>query len=159
MSVETVKQHLKLFGLDERVQEFAVSSATVELAARAVGVEPARIAKTLSFQSPQGGAVLIAAAGDAKVDNRKFKDQFGMKAKMLSADDVIACTGHAIGGVCPFAVPEETKVYLDKSLLRFQTVFPAAGSDSSAVELSCEELFQVSGAEAWIDVCKGWEED
>ena len=156
MSVEKVKAYLSKFGVEERVLEFSVSSATVELAAKAVGVEPARIAKTLSFKKGDK-ALLVAAAGDAKVDNRKFKDYFGMKAKMLTPEEVVELTGHAIGGVCPFALPEGAEVYLDQSLRRFETVYPAAGSSSSAVCLTCEEFFQTSGAKAWIDVCKGWE--
>lgn len=157
MSVDKVREYLKKFGMEERIMEFPVSSATVELAAQAVGVEPARIAKTLSFKKGDH-ALLIAVAGDAKVDNRKFKDCFGMKAKMLTPEEAIELTNHAVGGVCPFALPEEAEVYLDRSLKRFETVYPAAGSSSSAVRLSCEELFQTSGAKDWIDVCKAWEE-
>lgn len=156
MSLEAVKAYLSKFDMEERVMEFAVSSATVELAAKAVGVEPARIAKTLSFKKGDQ-ALLIAVAGDAKIDNRKFKDYFGMKAKMLTPQEVIDLTGHAVGGVCPFALPAGTQVYLDESLRRFETVYPAAGSSNSAVQLNCEEFFQTSGAKAWIDVCKGWE--
>ncbi|MBQ3045638.1 MAG: YbaK/EbsC family protein [Clostridia bacterium] len=154
MSVENVRSYLADFGLEDRVKEFTESSATVELAAAVVGVIPARIAKTLSFLSPDGAAFLIVAAGDAKIDNRKFRDYFGFKAKMLSPEQAIDLVGHAVGGVCPFAVKENVAVYLDKSLQRFETVFPAAGSASSAVELNCEELFNASQAKEWIDCSK-----
>ncbi len=154
MSVETVKEYLREFGLDGRVREFTESSATVELAAAVVGVIPARIAKTLSFKNPDGEAFLIVAAGDAKVDNRKFKDFFGFKAKMLTPEEAIELVGHAVGGVCPFAIKDNVKVYLDESMKRFSSVFPAAGSASSAIELSCDELFECSKAFQWIDCCK-----
>ncbi len=154
MSVESVRSYLAPFGVADRVTEFTESSATVELAAAVVGVIPARIAKTLSFKNPDGGAFLIVAAGDAKVDNRKFKDKFGFKAKMLTAEEAIELVGHAVGGVCPFAVNDGVEVYLDVSLKRFSTVFPAAGSSSSAVELNYDELFECSAAIEWIDCCK-----
>lgn len=154
MSVQAVREYLARFGLENRISEFTVSSATVELAAAAVGVIPARIAKTLSFKYPDGGALLIVAAGDAKVDNRKFKDKFGFKAKMLTPDEAVELVGHAVGGVCPFAINDGVKVFLDISLQRFSTVFPAAGSSSSAVELNCNELFECSAAEEWVDCCK-----
>lgn len=154
VSVETVREYLKGFGLEGRVAEFSESSATVELAAAVVGVIPARIAKTLSFKSPDGTAFLIVMAGDAKIDNRKFKDKFGFKAKMLTPDEAIELVGHPVGGVCPFAVKDNVTVYLDSSMQRFSTVFPAAGSASSAVELSCNELFDASQAEEWIEVTK-----
>lgn len=154
MSVESVKEYLREFGLDGRVREFTESSATVELAAAVVGVIPARIAKTLSFKNPDGEAFLIVAAGDAKVDNRKFKDFFGFKAKMLTPEEAIELVGHAVGGVCPFAIKDNVKVYLDESMKRFSSVFPAAGSASSAIELSCDELFECSKALQWIDCCK-----
>ncbi len=153
MSVESVREYLKPFGFADRIREFEESTATVELAAAVVGVIPARIAKTLSFKTEEG-AVLIVAAGDAKIDNRKFKDFFGIKAKMLTPEQAIELIGHPVGGVCPFAVKEGVGIYLDRSLERFESVFPAAGSAGSAVELSCLELFESSGAEAWIDVCK-----
>ena len=153
MSVQAVRKYLARFGVDGRIQEFTESSATVELAAAVVGVIPARIAKTLSFKDGDG-AMLVVAAGDAKVDNRKFKDTFGFKAKMLSSGDELELVGHPVGGVCPFALKDGVKVYLDVSLQRFDTVFPAAGSSSSAVELSCDELYECSGAEKWVDVCK-----
>lgn len=154
--VEKVKQYLHAWGLDGRVREFSVSSATVELAAQAVGVIPARIAKTLSFLKKEGdGCILIVAAGDARIDNKRFKEHFGMKAKMLTPEQVREFTGHYIGGVCPFNLPQgRCEVWLDRSLERFDTVFPAAGSDASAVELSCAELAQCSQASGWLDVCK-----
>ena len=155
MSVEIVKKYFADNNIDKKILEFPISSATVELAAQAVGVEPARIAKTLSFYTKEkDGAILIVTAGDMKIDNSKFKHFFGMKAKMLSAEDVERLTGHAIGGVCPFGNPEHTTVYLDVSMKRFDTVFPAAGSSNSAVELTCDELEQFSGSKEWIDVCK-----
>lgn len=155
MSVETVRNYFHENKIDREILEFPVSSATVELAAQAVGTEPARIAKTLSFYTKEkDGAVLIVTAGDMKIDNSKFKHFFGMKAKMLSPEDVEPLTGHAIGGVCPFGNPEHTAVYLDVSLRRFDTVFPAAGSSNSAVELSCDELMEYSRAREWIDICK-----
>ena len=143
--------------MEGRELEFPVSSATVELAAQALGCEPGRIAKTLSFLVG-ARAVLIVAAGDAKVDNHKYKAQFGVKAKMLSADEVTDLVGHAVGGVCPFAVNEGVTVYLDESLKRFDTVYPACGSSNSAIELTIPELEQYSGFAGWIDVCKGWAE-
>ena len=155
MSVSAVKNYLAGYGLDGRVQEFSVSSATVELAAQAVGVEGARICKTLSFKDGEDGCILIQTAGDTKIDNRKFKDTFGFKAKMLTADEVLAFTGHAVGGVCAFAIENpKVKIYCDDSMKRFETVFPACGSDNSAIELTCEELYQYSKAIGWIDVCK-----
>lgn len=154
MSIERVRDYLKEFGLDEKVKEFEVSSATVELAAEAAGVIPAKIAKTLSFKVDDG-AVLIVAAGDAKIDNRKYKDQFATKAKMLSAEEVVEFTGHAIGGVCPFDIQDErVTTYLDVSMKRFDTVLPAAGSSNSCVVLTLEELEKASKAAGWIDVCK-----
>lgn len=158
MSIERVKDYFRSVGKEGRIHEFEVSSATVELAAKAVGVEPARIAKTLSFKKDDH-AILIAAAGDAKVDNRKFKDTFGMKAKMLTPDEVVELTGHAIGGVCPFAVPESAEIYLDVSLRRFDKIYPAAGSSNSCVELTCPEFEEYAKARAWVDVCKGWQDE
>ena len=135
--------------------EFEVSSATVDLAAKAVGVEGARICKTLSFKDGEDGCILIQTAGDTKIDNRKFKDTFGQKAKMLSAEEVVEFTGHAIGGVCAFAIDNpKVKVYCDESLKRFETVFPACGSSNSAIEFTCDELFRYSNAIGWINVCK-----
>ena len=155
MSVEIVRNYFKENSIDKEILEFPVSSATVELAAQAVGAEPARIAKTLSFYTKEkDAAILIVTAGDMKIDNSKFKQFFGMKAKMLAPEDVEPLTGHAIGGVCPFVNPESTAVYLDVSMKRFETVFPAAGSGNSAVELTCEELEEYAHAKEWIDVCK-----
>ena len=156
MSIEIAREHLKKYGFENRIQEFLVSSATVELAAEALHVAPARIAKSLSFNQ-DGHALIVVAAGDAKVDNRKFKDTFAMKAKMLTPEEVIALTGHAIGGVCPFGNPEGSVVYLDESMKRFDTMFPAAGSSNSAIELTLEELYTASCAKGWVDVCKNWE--
>lgn len=157
MSIERVRAYFREFGMEERILEFDVSSATVELAAQAVGVEGARIAKTLSFLLKDDSCVLIVAAGDAKVDNAKYKAFFGTKAKMLPHDAVPEYVGHAVGGVCPFAVKEGVKVYLDESLKRFDTVFPAAGSGNSAIEMTMGDLEKYSGYTAWIDVCKGWQ--
>ena len=157
MSIERVRAFFKARGMEDRVLEFPVSSATVELAARALGCEPCRIAKTLSFLV-EGRAVLIVAAGDAKVDNHKYKAQFGTKARMLSPEEVTTLIGHAVGGVCPFAVNEGVAVYLDESLRRFETVYPACGSSNSAIELTIPELEEYSASSGWIDVCKGWAE-
>lgn len=157
MSARKVREYLKQFGFEDRVMEFEVSSATVELAAQAVGVEPARIAKSMSFRDDEG-AVLVVTAGDAKIDNRKFKDFFHKKASMLTAEEALQHTGYAVGGVCPFDNPKGLKVYLDVSLKRFDTVFPAAGTANSAVELNCQELEEASKALEWIDVCKGWQQ-
>ena len=145
MSIERVRAYFRMLGMEDRIQEFAVSSATVELAAQAVGVEAARIAKTLSFHDGEG-CLLIVAAGDARVDNRRFKDTFHQKARFLTPEEAVAFTGHAVGGVCPFAVGDAVAVYLDESLRRFDTVFPAAGSSNSAIELTCDELFRFSNA-------------
>lgn len=153
MSIEKGKAYLKQFGVEDRVREFDVSSATVELAAQALGVEGARIAKTLSFKSGES-CILIVAAGDARIDNHKFKEKFHMKASMPSADEVLRLVGHPVGGVCPFGVNEGVKVYIDESVKRFRTVFPAVGSANSAVELTPEELFKFSAALEWVDVCK-----
>lgn len=151
---EKVKQYLKKFGLDARIRELDKSSATVELAAAALGCEPCRIAKTLSF-AVGGGAVLVVAAGDAKIDNHKFKQFFGTKAKMLSPAEAEMLVGHAVGGVCPFALREGVTVYLDESLKRFSTVFPACGSSNSAIELTCAELEDCADqCKGWVDVCK-----
>ena len=156
MSIERVKEHFGGFGMAERIQEFPVSSATVELAAAALGCEGCRIAKTLSFLV-DGAPVLVVAAGDARVDNGKFKAFFHTKAKMLSPEEASSLVGHAVGGVCPFAVNEGVKTYLDISLGRFETVFPACGSSNSAIELTLEELERLSQALGWVDVCKGWQ--
>ena len=158
MGIEAVKTYLKQFGREGDILEFDVSSATVDLAAQALSCPPERIAKTLSFYHGEG-CILIVTAGDAKIDNAKFKGQFGQKAKMLAAEDVERLTGHPIGGVCPFAAKEGVGVYTDASLKRFSTVFPACGSPNSAIELSCDELYHLSGSLGWIDVCKGWQEE
>lgn len=153
MSIEKGRAYFRQFGMEDRVQEFPVSSATVELAALALGVEGARIAKTLSFKKGDS-CILILAAGDARIDNRKFKDKFHMKAKMPSPDEVLELVGHPVGGVCPFGINDGIDVYLDESLKRFTTVFPAVGSENSAIELNLDELFKYSNAIEWIDVCK-----
>lgn len=155
MSVAKVKEYLAAFGLDGRVREFEVSSATVELAAEALGTEGARIAKSITLADADGGCIMILCAGDCKIDNASYKAKFGFKAKMLSPEDALAMTGHAVGGICPFALPDTgVRVYLDESLRRFDTVYPAAGSASSAVALSCDELYEASGALSWETLCK-----
>ena len=155
MSIEKARNHLAEYGMEDRILEFDVSSATVELAAIAVGVEGARICKTLSFKDPDGGCILIQTAGDSRIDNSKFKKLFGFKAKMLPFDEVEALTGHEPGGVCAFGADHDlARVYCDVSLKRFITVFPACGSDNSAIEMTCDELFKVSEALEWIDVSK-----
>ncbi len=158
MSIEKVKAYFKEIGIEDRILEFDVSSATVELASQALGCEPCRIAKSISFML-DGGAVIIVCAGDAKVDNAKYKAYFGTKAKMLTFDEASTLIGHAVGGVCPFAVNEGVKVYLDESLKRFETVFPACGSSNSAIELTIEELEKYSNYIAWVDACKSWQEN
>ena len=157
MAIEKVKEYFSQYGIEDRVQEFEVSSATVELAAQALHCEPCRIAKTLSFLV-NGDPILIVAAGDAKIDNPKYKARFAAKAKMLSPEEAKELVGHAVGGVCPFALNEGVKVYLDVSLKRFPTVFPACGSSNSAIELTIPDLERYSGYEAWVDVCKGYAE-
>ncbi len=156
MAIEKVRNYFAGCGMADRILEFDSSSATVELAANALGCEPCRIAKTLSFMVGEE-PILIVAAGDAKVDNAKYKVKFGTKAKMLTPDEVVQLIGHAIGGVCPFAVNDGVTVYLDESLKRFDTVFPACGSSNSAIELTIPELEEHSGYSEWVDVCKGWE--
>ena len=155
MAVEKVREYFKKLGIDGRILEFDVSSATVGLAAQAIGCEPCRIAKTVSFDV-HGAPVLIVAAGDAKIDNQKFKAQFGTKAKMLSPEETESLVGHAVGGVCPFALNGGVTVFLDVSLRRFATVFPACGSGNSAIELTLPELERYSNPVSWVDVCKGW---
>lgn len=155
MSIEAVRSYFESLGVAGRILEFDESSATVELAAHAVGCAPARIAKTLSF-SVGDTPVLIVAAGDAKVDNARFKAQFHTKAKMLAPEEALSRIGHAVGGVCPFAVKDGVQVYLDESLRRFETVYPACGSANSAIELKLEELERFSHFTAWVDVCKAW---
>ena len=157
MSIEKVKAYFASVGLADRILEFEVSSATVALAAEALHCEPARIAKTLSFANGDG-AILVVAAGDAKVDNARFKAEFGMKAKMLSHEDAVRLIGHAVGGVCPFEVNEGVPVYLDESLRRFDVVYPAAGSSNSGIRLTIPELEEHSHYQRWVDVCKAWRE-
>lgn len=157
MSIAAVRDYLAQFGLADKVQEFSTSSATVELAAQAAGVIPARIAKSLTFKV-EDKAVILVTAGDAKVDNPKFKAAFHTKAKMLSPEEVEQLVGHAVGGVCPFAIKDTAEVYLDVSMKRFPTIFPAAGSANSAVELTCEQLEQAAqNFQGWGDFCKAWE--
>lgn len=153
MSIEKGRAYFIQFGMEDRVREFDVSSATVELAALALGVEGARIAKTLSFKKDDS-CILILAAGDARIDNHKFKEKFHMKAKMLAPEEVLSIVGHPVGGVCPFGINDGIDVYLDESLKRFETVFPAVGSANSAIELDLDDLYKYSNAIEWIDVCK-----
>ena len=153
MSIDRVREYFKQYGMGDRILEFPVSSATVELAAQALGCEPCRIAKTLSFMVGEE-PVLIVMAGDVKIDNAKYKAKFGKKAKMLTMDEVVALIGHAVGGVCPFAVNEGVSTYLDESLKRFPTVFPACGSSNSAIELNMEELERFSRSKEWIVITK-----
>ena len=155
MSIDRVRTYFRQYDMEDRIQEFPVSSATVELAAAALNCQPQRNAKTLSFLVG-GHAVLVVAAGDARIDNAKYKARFGTKARMLSLEEAETMTGHAVGGVCPFAVNQGTEVYLDQSLKRFETVFPACGSANSAIELTIPELEQYSGYVDWVDVCKGY---
>ncbi|MFD2442833.1 YbaK/EbsC family protein [Bacillus sp. CGMCC 1.16607] len=158
MSVESVKEFFKQWNREFDVMEFESSSATVEQAAETIGVIPARIAKTISFKGEGEKAILIVAAGDAKIDNKKFRDTFGFKARMLTPEEVLDQTGHAVGGVCPFGLKNDLDVFLDVSMKRFETLYPACGSSNSAIELTLKELSQFSSAKDWIDVCKGWEE-
>lgn len=157
MSIEKVRAYFASHGMEDRILEFPVSSATVELAAQALNTEPCRIAKTLSF-SVKDTPILVVTAGDAKVNNGKFKAHFGVKAKMLSREEAEEKIGHAVGGVCPFAINDGVAVYLDESLKRFQTVFPACGSSNSAIELTIAELETYSRFQEWVDVCKEWQE-
>ena len=157
MGIEQVRQYFKGYGRDHDIMEFDISSATVELASQALNIEPALIAKTLSF-SGEGGAMLVVTAGDAKVDNGKFKSVFGFKARMLKPEEVMEYTGHAVGGVCPFGLIRDLPVYLDVSLQRFEFVYPACGSGNSAIKLSLPELETYSSSRGWIDVCKNWQE-
>ena len=154
MSVEKVKSYLAEYGMESRLHEFPVSSATVDLAAKALGVEAARIAKSISFHGNADGCLIIVTAGDTKISNAKFKAEFGYKARMLKHEEVEPLTGYRAGGVCPFNNPPCAKVYCDVSLKRFDRIYPAGGSDSSCVELTCDELFKISKSVKWIDVCK-----
>lgn len=156
MSIAKAREYFKQFGMEERILEFDISSETVSLAAIAVGCEPKRIAKTMSFMV-DGNPILIVTAGDAKIANAQYKEKFHAKAKMLSYDEVEALIGHAVGGVCPFGINEGVTVYLDESLKRFETVFPAAGSSNSAIELTIPELEKYSNFKEWVNVCKDWE--
>lgn len=156
MAIEKVREYFRQFDMESRIQEFDVSSATVELAAAALNCEGKRIAKTLSFMV-EGSPILIVTAGDTKIDNPKYKAKFSAKAKMLTPEEAETLIGHAVGGVCPFAVNEGVTVYLDESMKRFETMFPACGSSNSAIELTIEELEKYSGFKEWINVCKGWE--
>ena len=158
MSIQRARAYLTTLGMQDRIREFPVSSATVELAASALGVEGKRIAKTLSLWL-EDRVILLVAAGDGKIDNAKYRHRFGKKAKMLSFEEVEPAVGHGVGGVCPFGINEGIEVYLDVSLKRFETVFPACGSDNSAVELTPEELERCSCAKDWVDVCKGWQSE
>lgn len=153
MSIEKVREYFKKNNMENRIKEFEVSSATVELAAKAVNCEPARIAKTLSFKINEK-PILIVVAGDAKIDNHKYKERYGKKAKMLTHEEVLNLIGHPIGGVCPFAIKDGVEVYLDESLKRFKTIYPACGSSNSAIELSIEELEKYSNYSSWVNVCK-----
>lgn len=153
MSVERVKDYFAQFGLDKEIRELNQSCATVELAAEALGTQGARIAKTLSFKKDEG-CLLVVTSGDMKIDNKKFKDTFGVKAKMLSPEEALSMTGHAVGGVCPFGIPDDVAVYLDTSLQRFETVFPAAGSSNSLIEFSPKDLAKYANNCEWVDVCK-----
>lgn len=156
MSIKKVREYFRGQGMEDRILEFDSSSATVALAAEALHCSPCRIAKTLSF-SVNGSPILIVATGDARIDNRKYREQFGTKAKMLTPDEAAELIGHAVGGVCPFAVNDGVAVYLDDSLKRFTTVFPACGSSKSAIELTIPELEKYSGFEKWVSVCKDWD--
>lgn len=156
MSIDKVRAYFKTFGIENRILEFDVSSATVELAAQALSCEPAHIAKSLSFKIDDR-TILIIAAGDAKVDNKKYKGFFGSKAKMLSPDEALERIGHAVGGICPFGVNDGVEVYLDESMKRFEYMYPAAGSSNSAIKLSIPELERYSNFKSWVDVCKDWE--
>ncbi len=159
MSIARVKEHFRAFEREQDVLEFATSSATVDMAAATIGVIPARIAKTLSFRSSGENAILIVAAGDARIDNKKFRETFALKPRMLTPEEVLEQTGHEIGGVCPFGLARDLEVYLDVSMKRFTTLFPACGSTNSAIELTCGELARYSGAKEWVDVCKDWSDN
>lgn len=157
MAIDKVREYLKQYGRDTDILEFDTSSATVEMASNALGVEPGRIAKTLSFKTEEG-AMLIVAAGDAKIDNSKYKAEFGVKAKMLTPEEALEFTGHAVGGVCPFGLAKALPVYLDISMKRFATVYPACGSSNSAIKLTCDELERLAKCTKWVDVSKDWQE-
>ena len=156
MSIEKVRNYLKHYNKENEILEFDVSSATVELASKALNTEPAKIAKTLALKD-KDNCIVIVTAGDGKIDNQKFKSEFGFKAKMLSHDETFFFTGHEVGGVCPFALPNSIKCFIDVSLKRFETVFPACGSSNSAIELTPDELFEISKSEKWVNICKDWQ--
>lgn len=158
MSLELVKQYLESYGLSDRILVYDASSATVALAAKAIGTAPEHIAKSLTF-GVDGGCVMIVMAGDARVDNAKFKAMFHTKCTMLSAQQALEFTGHAVGGICPFALPEEVRVFFDVSLRRFDMIYPAAGSANSCVRLTPSELAQCVERAQWVDVCRGWQEN
>lgn len=158
MSIQLVREYLKAYQRDQDIIELETSSATVELAAQALGTSPQHIAKSLSFMGKEN-AFLIVCAGDAKVDNHTFKERFGVKAKMLKPEEVEQYTNHTIGGVCPFAVPHDTQIFLDVSLKRFAFIYPACGSANSAIKLTCNELQELLPSCTWVDVCKGWKEE
>lgn len=158
MAIDNVRKYLERYEKSNEILEFDVSSATVELAAAALNVEPAMIAKTIALKNGDS-CVLVVTAGDTKIDNKKFKSFFSFKAKMLSPEDTLNFTGHKIGGVCPFAIDDNINIYLDTSLQRFDYVYPACGSSNSAIKLSCNELLDISQAKAWIDVCNVREEN
>jgi prolyl-tRNA editing enzyme YbaK/EbsC (Cys-tRNA(Pro) deacylase) len=153
MAIEQVRVYLSRWNRDKDIIELNASTATVAMAAEALGVIPARIAKSISLKTPNS-AMIVVVAGDMKLDNRKFKDRFSIKARMLSAEEAIQYTGHAPGGVCPFGLPDNVEVYLDVSMKRFQTVYPACGSANSAIELTMDELNEYSGNKDWVDVCR-----
>ncbi len=152
MSIDIARKHLEKFGMEGEILEFEVSSATVELAAKAIGTDPSRIAKSLTYQLEDTG-LMIVAAGDVRVQNKLFKEAFGMKARMLSAEDVLEKTNHEIGGVCPFGVPEALPIYLDESLRQYDYVYPACGSSNSCVKMTPDELYRIAGAVGWVSVC------
>jgi len=156
VAITEVRKYFRKWGREKDILEFDISSATVELASQALDIEPARIAKTLSFRD-EGGAMLVVAAGDAKVDSSRFKAEFGFKARMLTAEEVLEYSGHAVGGVCPFGLKSQLPVYLDISLQRFESVYPACGSDNSAIRLTLPELEEYAASRRWIDVCKNWQ--
>lgn len=160
MSLENVKAYLQQWNRDKDIIELELSSATVELAAAALHVQPEKIAKTIAFRGgEQEDAILIVAAGDTKIDNQKFRHTFGMKARMLTPEETLGQTGHAVGGVCPFGLKHDLPVFMDVSLQRFDIVFPACGSRNTAIGLSCDELYKYGAAKKWVDVCKGWDEN
>ena len=158
MSIERVREYFTKENIEATIMEFDVSSATVELAAQAIGCEPQRIAKSMAFKT-NDGCVLVIIAGDAKISNPKYKEQFGVKAKMVPSDELAELIGHTIGGVCPFGINDGVAVYMDESLKRFETVFPACGSANSAVEMTIPELEKYAKTTTWVDVCKGWQEE